>query len=110
MTPDDDVDRHLRALLSSYGTLEREQARMDAVIEERTAEAVRNRERVDKQLGDLDEAKAEAKDLAAVVDRLDKLDGRLGGIQKLLVGLLASITLASIGFGFAALQIAGSHP
>jgi hypothetical protein len=100
---DDDVDRHLRALLSSYGTLEREQARMDAVIEERTAEAVRNRERVDRDLVKLDEEKAEATALTAVVDELR-------GIKRLLVGLLVSITLASVGFGFAALQIAGSHP
>jgi hypothetical protein len=100
---DDDVDRHLRALLSSYGTLEREQARMDAVIEERTAEAVRNRERVDRDLVKLDEEKAEATALTAVVDEFR-------GIKRLLVGLLVSITLASVGFGFAALQIAGSHP
>lgn len=103
MTPDDDVDRHLRALLSSYGTLEREQARMDAVIEERTAEAVRNRERVDRDLVKLDKEKAEATALTAVIVELR-------GIKRLLVGLLVSITLASVGFGFAALQIAGRHP
>ena len=75
---------------------------MSRTIEERTADALRVRQRVDDQLGALNKDKASAADLAAVIVELR-------GIKRLLIGLLVSITLASVGFGFAALQIAGSH-
>lgn len=102
MTPDD-ADRHLRSLLASYGRLEKGQARMETLIEERTTEALRVRKRVDDELEALDDQKAEAKDLAAVVTEL-------GSIKRLLVMVLLAIVTASVGFGFAALQIASQHP
>lgn len=99
---DDDLERHFRSLLQQYGELRIEQADMSRTIEERTADALRVRQRVDDQLGALNKDKASAADLAAVIVELK-------GIKRLLIGLLVSITLASVGFGFAALQIAGSH-
>lgn len=79
---------------------------MSTLIEERTKEAQRNRDRVDRELG----GKAERTDLTPILQRLDRLDTRLGGTNKLLVGLLVSITMAAVVFGLAALQFAGSHP
>lgn len=46
--------------------------------------------------------KADAADMTKVV-------AELNGIKKILVGVLLAIVTASIGFGFAALQIAGAH-
>ena len=109
MSPDERRDwfeRQVTSLLEQYGEIQREQVDMSRIIEERTKEAQRNRDRVDREL----DGKAERTDLTPILQRLDRLDARLGGTNKLLVGLLVSITLAAVGFGFAALQFAGSHP
>ena len=102
MSPDERRDwfeRQVTSLLEQYGEIQREQVDMSRIIEERT-------NAVDREL----DGKAERTDLTPILQRLDRLDARLGGTNKLLVGLLVSITLAAVGFGFAALQFAGSHP
>lgn len=99
MTMNGDVERHLQALLASYGGLETNLARVETLLKERNDEALRARARVDDELKE----KAAAKDLVAVVNEL-------ASIKRLLVLVLMAIVTASIGFGFAALQIAGNHP
>lgn len=101
MAADGESERHLRSLLASYGALEKEQTRMATLIEERTTSGARRFEDIEADVKDLDEGKAEAKDLAAVVDELR-------GIRKLLVGLLVSVCLACVVFGLGALQIASN--
>jgi hypothetical protein len=45
----------------------------------------------------------------ASVEQMTAVTAELASIKKLLVAVLMAIVVASIGFGFAALQIAGTH-
>ena len=45
----------------------------------------------------------------ASVQQMASVTAELASIKKLLIAVLMAIVVASIGFGFAALQIAGTH-
>lgn len=88
--------------MRSYGEMAISQATMARTMEERTATSNDRAKRLEDGLVKLDVEKADAEALRAVVVELR-------GIKRLLIGLLVSIVIASVTFGLAALQIAGSH-
>lgn len=52
--------------------------------------------------------KADTAALVSMAQQMASFDSRLATTNKILLGVLLTIIAASIGFGFAALQIAGS--
>jgi hypothetical protein len=88
----------LPGLLKSYGELEKRQDLTEQLITERTGVVYGRLDALETGMT----TKADKTELSAVVKELSD-------IKKLLIGLLLAIVTASIGFGFAALQIAGSH-
>ena len=95
---DDRLERHYEALLKSYGDIMIAQAATDRTIEERTRTSNERAGRFEKGL-----------DKKADTTALDAVVAELGSIKRLLIAVLLAIVVASVGFGFAALQIAGSH-